>query len=249
MVHPESTPTDEGRWIRAIILLSLDVTLPFYQMLGLRITSPEAFQGALRAFIREYRNFFYSNNTEAAELRVSNIVRFIALNHTPDWAHALDWWFGKMYCEAANEHVALRIWTLIFRYARNTDSIWEKLSLPHAISTEARERFNQSIYMDDYYRLCEEVWKRPLSDWDLHFYAICLWDDDALEAPNGPQSKMYPIVAAAKALSFWSWLLPRLSGINIQALNKAGQEAIETVEELRYLNPAVPVESIESSLK
>jgi len=180
----EAPSSVDERWSRAIILLSLDVALPFYPMLGLRIISPAAFQKALRAFIREYRTQFYSDEHGQNGLRTSSATAFIAAHHSSEASHAFDWWFQNMYCEATKEHIALHAWSIILRFARKSDSAWRALHFPDVASNEARQRFNEAINMDDYRSLCDEAWHPALSDWDLHLYAICLWDDDSMETPN-----------------------------------------------------------------
>lgn len=233
------TDFDDSRWAGATVLLSLDVALPFHEMMGLRVMNPTEFQSALRAFIRQYRILFYSGEGEANKPAASSVFSFVQSAAGAPSANAFRWWTANLYCEGPREHLDLQFWTLVIRFARRTDDDWKKLNLPFRVSDEAKLRSTQSTTLDAYNSLWEDLRKHPLSDWDLHLYALKEWDDDVPDVPNGPESIIYPITAAARGYSFWGWLLGQLDDSEIDMLHRSGQQIVDVVEELRFIQNLV----------
>ena len=181
----------------------------------------------LRFYGREMPSAEFDPVSALAELRVE----------LGDDVSTFHWWLANLYCEHPREHAVLRAWTLILRYAHRSAGEWRRLNLPARLSVAAADRFDQSIDMTDYEALCTRLTELQLSDWDLHFYAICLWDDNSPDTPNGPFAMVYPIVAVRKGYTFWAWLLTQLSSSEVQLLHEAGKTIARETDELKYLEP------------
>jgi hypothetical protein len=220
------------------------VVEPFHSLIGVNVASPGELKEALRGFVRECRRVCYSGNVGEEDRSVPNPLAYVQQMLGAGIAGALERWFAQVYCESPGEHVVLRGWTLVLRAARRDDRAWDQLNLPPGLSHEARQRFNRSVDASEFYSLCDQVFSRPLSDWDLHLYTINYWDDDSLDAPNGPKSKMYPLFVTARGRSFWGWLLPQLSSSEMSSLHRGGQGLVQTTQELGYIHELAPPDSV-----
>ena len=86
--------------------------------------------------------------------------------------------------------------------------MWARLFLDQARREEATERFDRSANIDDFNSRYDDLSNQPLSDWDLHIYAILFFDDDDSEGtPNGPYLWCAPTVRDFHAMEFWRWMV------------------------------------------
>lgn len=224
----------DGRWSRAISLASLDVALPFYPIMGLRVENPIGLRDGLRDYIRDYRKKYYAGEINRIALGDAGVASFLKSKLDERGATRFEYWVTHLYCEGPREHGDLQDWTLVLRAARRSEERW-RLLVPTRLRDEARRRFNDSTRMDEYGEICDRVFEGPLSDWDLHLYAINLWNDEASDCPDGPQSQIYPIAAAARGYAFWGWFLSQLSNPELETLQSAAQRLVESIDELEFI--------------
>lgn len=235
-LRDDMSPNELGRrYFYASALLSLDVTVPFYGLMGLTVREQVPWAECFRAFIRSERpNYFAGEPAYLAKLP-SLIVDFIAKWRGTYAARYVAWWVEHIYSEGPQDHANLRAWILLFRAARRPPQTWSQLGLSPRLSAEAKERFNESTNRDEWDRLATQLQSRPLSDWDLHLYAIFQWNDNLPDAPNGPLSMIYPIYSVWKGYEFWRWLLEQLSEDELKNFHLAAQDFLRTNPEVQFL--------------
>jgi hypothetical protein len=112
--------------------------------------------------------------------------------------------------------------------------LWNRLGLPQG----ALDRFLRSCNLDEYLRRQKEVDASPLSDWDLHLYALHLYDDnlygpkDLAHVPDGPRLHVVPTIRAYQGYLFWAWVLNTHRPDQLDRLWDEGRRIVEE-EELR----------------
>jgi hypothetical protein len=224
----------EARWARAAMLLSLDLTVPFHTAIALQVRGVFPWRDCSRDFIRVHRGIVngFSPKEEKPEAEFLEFVK-AKLGETP--ARILWWWMHNIYSEGPREHLELRHWTLVLRRARRDVAAWNFLWIRQDLAAEALDRFKLSISMDEFRKTLDQVRSLPLSDWDLHLYAINLWNDDLDDTPNGPLSYIRPMAKDYSAYSFWNWLIPELSDGELQHLHQAAERLMAATPGLEFI--------------
>ena len=236
-------PLSHSRLAHATMLASLDLTIPFYPLIGLDRGGEFPWRDLTRDFIRERREDPPEEAPASFERTLAVFTR-IEKEAGPAASRVFRWWCEEVYCESHKERPALYTWKWIFRGARKTANDWNALELPDALRKEAKERFQQSTDSDAFDALSESVASQALSDWDLHLHAINEWNDDLPDAPNGPLSQLYTIQSTYRSLDYWTWLLDRLSSEELETVEAAGQRFVEATEDLRFLGQVPPLSEL-----
>ncbi|MEZ6063189.1 MAG: hypothetical protein R3C19_22820 [Planctomycetaceae bacterium] len=233
----ELTSIDESlelsRLTSAIMLCSLDFTVPFHDVIGLDRVDSQQLVSGLRDFIRVERTE-QQHDFDAVLVRVARVFDFLA-ERSADPGGVFRKWFTEIYCQSHHEYPALEAWTNVLRKARRDSGDWKRLCVPAAIQQDARERFDRSVNADEFDARTRSAGKPRLSDWDLHLYAINLWNDDLPDIPNGPESQLYPIFCRFQGARFWWWLSPLLSNEERRQLVSGANQLISNLPDLAYI--------------
>jgi hypothetical protein len=208
MVEPESSHTyvlAQARWSIIFVLLSMDVVVPFYDLMGFMPHNAEAFRDLLRVLILELRRSIESNSAPAAKFTPEWFIERIGAEFGTTTSNHVAWWGRFVFDFSLDDHRSLDAWTNVFRYAGNDPTLWK--GVPPDLRSDTLLEFKRSLDVRTYKERLQEIDGRPLSDWDLHVYAIQGFDDQDPAAPNGPRTYILPTVKTYQAYRFWAWLL------------------------------------------
>ena len=156
----------------------------------------------------------------------------------PEDARHLAQWIAAVFHGDPGDNYKLRRWGTLLRHCRHRKELWSSLFSVRSRPDEALARFERSTNIEEFDRCYDELTNQPLSDWDLHLYAICFFDDDDSEgSPNGPYLWIAPTVRDFQALEFWRWLLQAMDGAELEHLRQRAeqikqQEALTPTEAL-----------------
>lgn len=231
---PEANP---ARWNKLISLLSMDVVLPFFDQMGLKLPvqasvgGPRLLQQLLRHEIIEGRRLYarHGRSPAPAEVlsHVASTLGHQAISH-------LSWWGRRVFSDdPSKDHISLDRWRPIVSFCARDAELWTQLELS---LWAHREHFVESLRVDDYRKLQADVDRQPLSDWDLHLYALELYDDALYESDfgqvrDGPRLWIRPTVRAYRQYLFWAPVLRAMTSEQQQRLWEQGR-TIAREEEL-----------------
>lgn len=231
MATQDTPEADPERWSRLISLLSMDVVLPFFEPMGLVLPgpghdphslesevnapplpfdAPHRLQRALRHEIVQGRRVRARDGhvpTPSEMLRhVTPVVGGLTMQR-------LSWWGTRVFSDdPAKDHTGLNDWRPVLAFCVRDPELWSKTGL----SQSARQSFVESLRIDDYETLQADIDQLQLSDWDLHLYALELYDDtlydgDFAHILDGPRLWVRPTVRAHRQYRFWSTALRALT--------------------------------------
>jgi len=231
----EPASFDPTRWPLVFILLSMDLVLAFADLLALPIASPTGLRDVLRAEITRVRR--RAGESPPADLVFSSdeVLDAIARTLGSSQRDALVWWAHRIFEVSPRDHLDLAGWSDVLRTCKDDPARWAQLALPNAVRDAARDSLDEALYPTAYYQRLSELRARPLSDWDLHMYAVQHFDDEDDILPTGPTRYLAPTVKAARGYAWWSWLLARLDGPAQHALWRSASEIVQQAPELRYI--------------
>lgn len=234
MAAPEFDP---ARWRRMIILLSLDVVCPFYERMGLKLHAGNQLQKTLREQViaSRHRSIFalYDELLFKPRLIAEEISEVLSVE---DYRHFL-WWQRNIFGDEPRDHQNLNKWNNVLQTCRHERQLWARLGFPAQFDAEALKRFLLSGKIKDYEQRQREGKNRALSDWDLHIFALYLFDEDLSPFdPDGPTLWMNPTIRAVQRYEFWAWVLKILSVHEQDRLQEVGRQIAE--EEDLYVSAA-----------
>jgi hypothetical protein len=217
-------------------MLSLDVVRPFYDLMGLRLDDPDGLQQTLRHEIVTWRKRSVAAPEASLPFTPHGVIRVVAESLSAEASQHLVWWEQHVFHGDPRDNLNLRKWTTVLQTCHNESGLWNQLGFPDSIREEARDRFRRSGNLDEYLRRQQEVDARPLSDWDLHLYALHLYDDNLYvgmgytHVPDGPRLWIQPTVRDYQGYQFWAWILTTLRPNQIDSLWEAASRVVETEE-------------------
>jgi 8-oxo-dGTP pyrophosphatase MutT (NUDIX family) len=229
------------RWGELVSLLSMDVVRPFYDLMGLRPGEPDELQRVLQEIVSGRKRL-----VEAPDV-AQGIVRAVEEELGAQASRHLFWWERHVFHNDPGDNLHLDEWDNFLRCCRHDPDLWKRL-FPDQIREEALDRFRRSLNIDEYQRRQDDVDSRPLSDWDLHLYALNLYDDnlydDAFPAPvpHGPRVWVKPTVRDYQGYVFWAWVLRTLRPDQLDRLWQAGKRIVldeELTSVKSLLHPSV----------
>src|SRR5262245_16683128 len=222
------------RWHQVISLLSMDVVRPFYGLMGLQPGAPEKLQRVLRQEIVSGRKKTVAEHLSADPTAVvQRIVNGLAELSGTEAARQLVWWEQNVFHNDPRDNLELDNWDTVLRCCRLERRLWRRL-FPDRLQDKAMDEFRRSLKIDEYDLLQEEVDSKPLSDWDLHLYALNLYDDNLYDeagptgVPDGPRLWVKPTIRDYQGYQFWAWVLQMLGP---DELDRLWQEGFEIVKE------------------
>lgn len=224
MVGYSTCEMNPKHWGRVVPILTLDVVNPLFGLMGLQTNEPAGLQQILREEMIKGRRRFKADPSQLP-VTPEGIFASIEARLGQREAQQLAWWISRVFHGTPYDGIDLRKWAVLLRYCRNQNKLWERLGFPESLRVQALERFCKSINIDELNRCYEEQEARPLSDWDVHLYAIYFYDDDDSEGtPNGPRLWVTPTVRDFQGYQFWSWVVGELNQEQINWLWRCGQK-------------------------
>jgi len=226
---PELNPR---RWNELIDLLSLDVVRPFFDLMGLHAGND--LQGVLRREIISGRK--QAAASPDAELPTpQKVISAVAESLGASTSSHLIWWGCYIFEDAPKDHLNLDKWNSVLYDCRTDPRRWSQLGFPDSIGPD---QFRICLSLYEYQRRQDEVDARPLSDWDLHMYAYCLYDDNIYEdsfgrVPDGPRLWVKPTVRAYQEYQFWARALKAMGPEQRDRLWQAAHRIAEEEEILK----------------
>ena len=224
---------DPARWRRIMTLLSLDVVRPFYDLMGLRSLPGDELQQVLRREIVTARKRCAASQSDDPLFAPQTIIEVVADSLGAAASRHLVWWERNVFSDSPRDNMNLHHWTRVLQTCSYEPDLWARLRLPAELAQEALERFCQSRKIDEYQRRQKELDERPLSDWDLHIFALYLFDETLSPDPSGPSLWLKPTIRDVQRYQYWAWVLGVLSAQNIDRLYEVARQ-IAVDEELSF---------------
>ncbi len=223
------------RWNKIAALLSMDVVVPFYELSGLRVPDPLAFRDLIRKLILDGRSEFPETDPAVVFIRREHLLEVTASVFGNQMRSQFEQWGDRIFELKIDEHVDLKHWARTLSYAHRTPNIWASLQIPATLNDEFLKRFLESIDTDEYDRKREEIYRLPLSDWDLHMYALHRFNDDDPPPTTGPDSYLYPTVKAYRGLRFWAWVLKAFTPENLTLVQQNATRIVQLTKHLAFI--------------
>jgi hypothetical protein len=182
------------------MLFSMDVVVPFFDLIGAPFDHPERLCQALRTEIVATRYRFRSANAVPpfdADESLRQVAHFSGARN----AELIVWWTENLF--DAPKGSDLDAWADALEPLSRDAERWGELGLLGKASERARSAFIESGNRSEYWKLQAAVFKGPLSDWDLHLYAVNLFEDHDPANVN-PSHFIARSLRHYAALRFWS---------------------------------------------
>lgn len=229
---------DRARWYWIITLLSMDVVRPFYDLMGLRSLPADELQRVLRREIVAARKRWGTAQPGDPPFAPQAIIKVVADSLGAAASRHLAWWERNIFRDDPRDNLNLQKWTSILQTCTYEPGLWTRLGFLAPVEEEALERFRRSRKIEEYQRRQQEVDEQPLSDWDLHLYALHLFDDNLYTQqntalPDGPRLWIKPTIRDKQRYDFWAWVLSVLPATQIDRLYEVGRQIVAD-EELNF---------------
>jgi hypothetical protein len=214
----------------------MDVVVPFYDLIGLHVPDDLAFRNLFRNVILEARKEFPEVDPGKVLVRSERLLGVVSRIFGAASSAELEEWGNYIFqFSVEDQRQILRQWMLVIRHALRTPEVWKTLEIPEAHSAEFKKRYLISVDTDEYESRERSIRLRPLSDWDLHQYALCLYNDEEPEPINGPSSYIYPTTQVYQGMVFWSWVFKTLSAEDLGRLQNRALDAAKTNKSLKFV--------------
>lgn len=223
------------RWNLITSLLSMDVAAECYDLIGLPVEANASFRDFLRAVILETRRQFPEKDATAIFVLPEHLFDRTAATFGKKMRDSFEAWGTHIFEEKVEEHLLLRHWTTILRYASRRPETWNELGIQGDFNSEVRDAFALSDNTEAFEQRWQEIAKRPLTDWDLHMYAVSGFNDDDPLPINGPYSYLYPVVVVNQQINFWIWLLDNLPPEDKKRLSQNALKLASNTKHLAFI--------------
>jgi len=208
------------RWNFIVSLLSMDVVVPFYAIIGLRIPNDIPFRDILRKLILDGRREFPETDLARVFLHPDHILGTVAKVYGDALRGHLEAWGTHIFRFSMEEHLALWHWKQVLSYAARSPEAWASLQISASLDHEFLRRFLASKDREEYDNREQQLWDQPLSDWDLHMYALKAYNDDDPYPLSGPSSYLYHVAMVYQGFEFWAWVFQHLNDEDLVRIQK-----------------------------
>lgn len=208
-------------------LLSMDCVIPFASYVGADFANHPGFVTALRGAISNVRQ---KGDLSHASVSASSLIVNELLKHSSTEVVKKFVWWSAFVLE--NELVSeFSKWKRALVRCVSQGEQWSSLGLSKMLLNQLQAS------IADY--LAPQPMRVPspsprLSDWDLHLYAVNLFNDDDVAA-HDPETYMYGCQAAFRGMGFWSRAENLLVDANLTLFHQAVVARLDLEEEYRSL--------------
>lgn len=235
----------EKRWATIATLLSMDVVLPFFPLMGLHLDRPNDLMNYFRRCILSARNA----HPHGPYISSSQLFAGINSHFGKDAVLKLKAWNEHVFEDDLRDRRHLRNWKHVLRSALADEALWVGLWGNRETAQSVRREFLRSLDQKHYNEVFDEVYSTPLSDWDLHIYAIHLFDDDDEDGTSvSPDTWVHPTCRACQAIQFWTWVLGSLRSDELDSLHANAAKLAETNKQIYVSEPLVHPKQFEVRL-
>lgn len=238
---------DPTRWPLIFTLLSMDVVVPFYELMGLRVSAPNSLRDLIRSEILQTRRKFTSGPPGNAAYAPQETLDILEA-HGVCQRGFLSRWGQRVFAWDLQEHRNLRLWDAVLRDCIGDAGKWRQLCIPERLADAARQQFLRAIDREAYDTLHAEICRNPLSDWDLHMYAVNLFDDEDPAIPTGPSTYVYPTFKNYQGYSFWTWLNHQSTPSEQETLRRNATNIAQRVVALSHVGELPSPSQLETGL-
>ena len=218
----------ESRWAIITTLLSMDVVVPFYELMGIYLADSRALVTLLRKLIIDIRRETSDAPLNGPYYSARRIIDNIKFTLGIEAQNRLLWWEKNIFDDYPKNHVDLRNWRSVLRECQLDKNLWNNLKIPKRVRRKALLELLKSFDQEHYERTFEKTYSKPLSDWDLHMYAVNLYNDDDEEGiPNGPDTWVHPTCRVYQDFCFWSWMIEQLQPEELGILQQNANKIVE----------------------
>lgn len=228
-------PFDPRLWPFVLSLLSMDVVMAFADMMGLPMVSPTALRDVLREEILRVRRTLHLRPPEDPPFSVDEVLDTVARRLGSVQRDALVWWANHVFHVNPRNHVDLLDWFDVLRKCKDDPELSRRLELPDELRAEVRRTLEEALGSQAYHERLWQVREQSLSDWDLHMYALYLFDDEDDVMPTGPDRYLNGTVQAERGYAWWAWLLHRLDARAQAALWRSATAIMQQTPSLQYI--------------
>lgn len=223
-------------------LLSLDVTLPFYEAMGLHLADPGGFQQAIRQLIKtEARR--YDEDKPFPNL-LAAMRHDLTQREGETQAHAFQRWFDNLYWELPYQQLQWSLWLDAFHQGFDPAAEPDRQLLAGDQQEQAVAAFAEFMDVDELRQQSESVASQPLSDWDLESYVRRGFDPDD-DMMDDPFCHVFALVEMARVQAFAHSLIPMLTAEEHEQLR---EQAAWLVAELAGDEPLEPLSALSAGL-
>jgi hypothetical protein len=227
-------PRLEPQWSFVFMLLSMDVVAAFYDLIGAGFAEPACVVDVLRRQIVRAR-YPHAEDPSGPRFGARDMIAAIAQRCGEHDARRLVWWTAHLF--DAPRRRELYAWECVLREVRNSPAGWPALGLPAPDADAARQWFAQSLATGEYQARSSRVYAAPLSDWDLHLYAVNLFDDEDPALANGPDRYVHRAMRDYAAHRFWGHMNRAFSPDALARFRDGAERFVAARPALRFTSP------------
>jgi len=230
-------------WRDAFAILSLDGVRPFFEDMAIALRDPQAFQDALRATIRSYREAYTLTGQPYAPDPKTPLTRAMVEHGLDTIAQALDqhertkmkYWLLNIYSPGPSLHPSatsyryiLGDWVREYHHRRND-------IVGFAAPDEIEARLTESRFSIEIDEQLDQARVRALSSWDEFVYELAGYSNDpsrieSMEAKD-PFDLVKSTIFMERFRKFWSWLLEEATAEQMLTLRRLAMENTKPDEE------------------
>jgi len=209
------------RWGLIFIMLSLDITVPLYDALGLGWLKADQFVPLLRNLILENRRLYVANTSSIPALP-DKVLEAVAHSLGRQSSRKLYDFALHTFIEVSQDQPRWSPWQILFhRFAYNA-GIALQIGLPVETQQRLREAYRRVVRADEVKEASARSQSKMLSDWDLEMYSIHQFSEEI----NDPFDTLYATVQMHRFQEFWATWIPQLTEGEQLILWQQGQRVL-----------------------
>lgn len=221
------------------MLLSLDRTRPFHDVMSVPIPRSHDLVSLLREAISANRDAFAREPSYFPDL--ARLV-LAMLDQTVGGAFASEFerWVERGHVLAPRDMLPGMTWFDVLGYCRRHDDRWAQLGFPAGVSAEARARLGDNGEGKAADLLDDEVRARVLSAWDTEMYIL----HDLFVENADPWNTINIVIEKRRIVRYVRWLAGSLSGEERAALLVSVRAMQASFSFMKGIEPVLPLEEV-----
>lgn len=215
----KKTELEPTRWGTILTLLSMDIMVPFYESMGLKIPDRESFLATLRCLILSNRGAYAANPTVVPSL-AERVLEEVERYFGKEFRDPLLMWGTYVFEDIPADHPHSNVWKRLFSTCAHSPnrSLWNRLGLPSDKSDSLLKDYIEITDNDDVWDSIEELDQRldegAISEWDLSMFVRHQFDREL----GDPFNWVINTVNLYRFQCFLNKLLAQLSDSQIESL-------------------------------